>query len=112
LTFDATGWLILLVALPAAVVVQPSQHFGVGASAKMDCPWALRTGVLVLLVLAIAEMQWVHTSQKLAVIYLLDQSVSIPDEQRRAMADYVNAAIKSIGVLRATILAGVIIFGR
>ena len=73
---------------------------------------ALRTLVVLLIVFALAEIQMVRTSQKLAVIYLLDQSVSIPEEQRRAMADYVNAEIKKHRHNDRQDYAGVVVFGR
>ena len=71
---------------------------------------ALRALVLVLLILALAEIQLVRTSDRLTVIYLLDQSLSIPAEQRQTMVQYVNRAIaqQRDGQDRA----GVIVFGR
>src|SRR5262249_5877688 len=110
-TFDAPGWLALLAGVP---LLWWFSFLSISALVRVRL-WfvlALRTGVLVLLVLALAEMQMVRTSQKLAVIYVLDQSVSIPDEQRRAMADYVNAEIKKHRRGADDDLAGVIIFGR
>jgi len=70
----------------------------------------LRTLVLLGLILALAEIQMVRSSDRLTVFYLLDQSLSIPEEQRRAMVDYVNAAVElhREGGDRA----GVIVFGR
>src|SRR4030042_2864389 len=55
---------------------------------------ALRSIVLLLLILAIADVQWIRTSNRLTVIYLLDQSLSIPQERREAMIDYVNEAVE------------------
>ena len=43
---------------------------------------ALRTLVMLLLVAALAEMQYQRTSDRLTVIYLLDQSLSIPEARR------------------------------
>ncbi len=71
---------------------------------------AIRTGVVVLVVLALAEIQWVRISDRLTVIYLLDQSLSIPAEQRRAMIRYTNAAIRK--QRQREDRAGVIVFGR
>jgi uncharacterized membrane protein/Mg-chelatase subunit ChlD len=53
----------------------------------------LRTVVLTTIILALAGIQMVRISDRLTVIYLLDQSLSIPAEQRRAMIEYVNAEI-------------------
>src|SRR5574340_37943 len=55
---------------------------------------ALLSVVLLLLMLALADVQAVRVNDRLTVIYLLDQSLSIPPDQRRAMVDYVNAAIQ------------------
>jgi len=70
----------------------------------------LRSLVLVLLVLAIADVQWVRTSDRLTVIYLLDQSLSIPQHRREAMIDYVNEAVERH--FKEGDRAGVIVFGR
>jgi len=70
----------------------------------------LRSLVLLMLVLALAEAQLVRTSDRLTVIYLLDQSLSIPAQHRQAMIKYVNAAI--LEHRRRQDRVGVIVFGR
>jgi Mg-chelatase subunit ChlD len=70
----------------------------------------LRTAVLVLLIMATAEVQWVRTNDRLTVIYLLDQSASIPPEHRHSMIDYVNEAVRRHR--EGSDRAGVIVFGR
>ncbi|NLX96434.1 MAG: VWA domain-containing protein [Rhodopirellula sp.] len=70
----------------------------------------LRSLVTALFVFALAGIQMVHSSDRLTVIYLLDQSLSIPAEQRRAMILYVNAAIEAHREHRDR--AGVVVFGR
>ncbi|NIP86225.1 MAG: hypothetical protein GTO03_11925, partial [Planctomycetales bacterium] len=49
---------------------------------------AWRTLVMLLLILAIADMRLVRISDRLTVIYLLDQSESIPRSAREAMVEY------------------------
>ena len=71
---------------------------------------AIRTTIILLIVLALAEIQMVRTSDRLTVIYLLDQSLSIPEAQRRAMIDYVNAA--TLKHREHEDRVGVIVFGR
>ena len=53
-----------------------------------------------------------RTSDRLTVIYLLDQSLSISQPQTDAMIGYVNAAIASSATRLAADEAGVIVFGR
>ncbi|MBN1911589.1 MAG: VWA domain-containing protein [Pirellulales bacterium] len=70
----------------------------------------LRTFVLLLLLLAAAQMLWVQTSDRLTVIYLLDQSKSIPESQRKAMIDYVNQSILEHRENEDRV--GVVVFGK
>lgn len=75
--------------------------------------WAalgLRTAVVLLLILAVAEMRAVRTSDRLTVFYLLDLSQSIPPETRSRMIEYVNQAVERHR--RPRDRAGVIVFGR
>ncbi len=70
----------------------------------------LRTAVVLLLILALAEMRAVRTSDRLTVFYLLDLSQSIPAETRAQMVEYVNQAVERHR--RPRDRAGVIVFGR
>jgi uncharacterized membrane protein/Mg-chelatase subunit ChlD len=72
----------------------------------------LRSLAAVLLILAMADIQLQRQHDRLTVIYLLDQSLSIPSAERRAMIDYVN---RSIDAQRSSVhedRVGVLIFGR
>ena len=62
--------------------------------------------------LGLAEIQLKRTSDRLTVIYLLDQSMSIPEEQRRTMIDYVNHEVREHRKSESEDRAGVIVFGR
>lgn len=111
ITFDSPGWLLLLLALPLLWWFSFRALSALGPVRR----WfvlVLRTAVLSLIVFALAEIQMVRTSEKLAVVYLLDQSVSIPEPQRRAMVDYVNAEIKKHRHSDRQDYAGVIVFAR
>lgn len=70
----------------------------------------LRTTVVVLLILALAEMRAVRTSDRLTVFYLVDLSQSIPPETRSQMIEYVNQSVERHR--RPRDRAGVIVFGR
>ena len=54
----------------------------------------LRSLVFTVIVLALADVQYQRRSDQLAVIYLLDQSLSIPTAHRQEMVEYVNASIQ------------------
>ena len=49
----------------------------------------LRTILWMIVVCALAGVQWVWTSDRLTVMYILDQSESIPAIKRQFMLDYV-----------------------
>ena len=76
-----------------------------------------RGTVLTLLMLALAGIQLQKISDRVSVIYLLDQSESIPKLTREAMLEYVMRDVRAhrrTGDLRSATedKAGVIIFGR
>jgi uncharacterized membrane protein len=52
-----------------------------------------RTLVVTLLVMAAADVQVVRSNNDLTVIYLLDQSLSIPEAKRAAMIEYVRKEV-------------------
>jgi Mg-chelatase subunit ChlD/uncharacterized membrane protein len=72
----------------------------------------LRTAIVVLLALALAETQLVWSNARLTVLYLLDQSLSVPEPQRRAMAEYVNAEVSRHRDAKTGDRAGAIVFAR
>jgi uncharacterized membrane protein/Mg-chelatase subunit ChlD len=68
-----------------------------------------RAAVITLVVLALAEVQSVRRSERLATIFLVDASNSVPREHLKAALDYVTEASKK---RRKGDLAGVVVFGR
>jgi uncharacterized membrane protein/Mg-chelatase subunit ChlD len=70
----------------------------------------LRSAVVTLIVLALAELQTVRRNDKLTTLFLLDYSQSIPNEWQEKMREYVNLAVKT--QKRPDDLAGVIVFGK
>lgn len=90
--FDSPWYLLLLLLAPPLWWFSFRSLAGLGGVRRMVV-LALRTAVLVLFVLGLAGVQWVRSSDNLTVIYLLDQSRSIPAEQRQELTRYVNAAI-------------------
>jgi len=105
-------WLVLLaVLLPVVWLV------GWRALAELG-PWrrwislGLRSAVVVLLVAALAGALEVQRSRRLTVLYLLDQSLSIPPEQRQAMRRYVIQDVRRNRNAARGDYAGVIVFAR
>jgi uncharacterized membrane protein/Mg-chelatase subunit ChlD len=107
--FDAPGYLFLLVLVPVVWWFSFRSLSGLGRFRRLAA-LTLRTMVLLLFILALAEIQLVRTSDRLTVIYLLDQSLSIPTPERQAMIEYVNRAIRQ--QRHGQDRAGVIVFGR
>ena len=53
--------------------------------------------IVVLLILSVADVQYLKTDEKLAVMFLADISDSISDDGLTETTDYINAAMKSQG---------------
>jgi uncharacterized membrane protein/Mg-chelatase subunit ChlD len=71
-----------------------------------------RTAALLAVVLALSEAQHLRRHDRLTVIYLLDQSASIPQPQRDAMFDYARAEVARHRDDRRRDRAALIVFGR
>lgn len=111
LAFNSPGYLLLLLLLPIIWWLGFDSLGGLG-------PWrrylalGLRSIVFALIVLALADAQYQRRNDKLTVIYLLDQSLSIPSEERQAMIDYVDTSIQQYHQQDQGDRFAVIIFGR
>ena len=111
LGFEKPGYLALLALLPLLWIFSFRSLVGLGNFRRM-LALALRSLVLLLIVLALAEIQLMRTSDKVTVIYLLDQSESLPLEQRQAMLEYVEQEVAQHRNRQREDQAGVIVFGR
>ena len=109
LGFRSPGYLLLLALLPLLWWFSIRSLAGLGSLRRLIA-LALRTVVLVAVVLALAEVQWIRTEERLTVIYLLDESQSIPVARRKAMSDYVNKSILKHREKQDRV--GVIVFGH
>ncbi len=111
LVFNSPWYLLLLGLLPPMWWFSFRSLSGLGRWRRMMA-LAFRTLVVLLIVAALAEMQFQRTSDRLTVIYLLDQSLSIPEDRRLSMIDYVNESISEQRKDEKGDRAGVIVFGR
>ncbi|MCH2183345.1 MAG: VWA domain-containing protein [Mariniblastus sp.] len=108
--FDRPWFLLLLLLVPVLWVLSFRSLAGLGRWRRLFA-LLLRTSVLVVLVLALAQMQWRDRTDRLTVIYLLDQSQSIPAAKRDFMLEYVHRAVNDQRRDQAQDMAGVIVFG-
>lgn len=119
-------WLLLLLAIPAIVLVARHNLRGLGPFRK----WfviSLRSLVVALLVVALAEPRVRQTTENVTVVFVIDRSLSVPPEpdpiRRGADGDptdrrwervkrFVNDSVQYRGPDRKLDRAGVILFGR
>ncbi len=109
LTFASPAYLLLLAVVPVLLLASYRRLAALG-------PWRrwvamlLRAAVATLVIFALAEVQIVQISDRLTVVYLLDQSFSIPAERRQALIDYINADMHNRRKGKDRV--GVVVFGR
>jgi uncharacterized membrane protein/Mg-chelatase subunit ChlD len=111
LGFDHPGYLWLLLALP---VLWWIGFESLGALGRYRRWFAIffRTIVWTAIVFALAGVQMVRVSDRVTVMYLLDQSESIPQVKRQVMLDY---AVRNVRKHRDKVRedrAGIVTFGR
>jgi Mg-chelatase subunit ChlD/uncharacterized membrane protein len=108
-SFAAPAYLAILLVLPLLWWYSYRRLVGLGRLRRW-LALLFRTLLVVLLVMAAADMQKVRTNDHLTVIYVLDQSLSIPDAKRAAMIKFVRDEVHAHR--RDKDRAGVIVFGR
>jgi uncharacterized membrane protein len=111
--FQYPWMLVLLVLIPISWWIGARSLAGLGP-VRRALALVLRSLVLLLVIAALAGVQWIWTSERQTVIFLLDQSDSIPVAKRQLMLRY---AIESVKKFRRTSnnrndRAGLIVFGR
>ena len=111
LGFEEPWYLLLLVLIPILWVMSYKSLAGLGRLRSL-LAISLRTLLLLLFICALAEIQLRKTSEKVTVIYLLDQSESIPLPKRQMMFDYVSRDVEAHRRADREDRAGLIIFGR
>ena len=112
LPFDfASPWYLFLLLLSPAIYLWWRRSLAGLSPVRRKVSLAIRAIVVVLLVLALAELRWVQVNRRLAVFFVLDRSESIPAEQREAARQYVIEASRSLDPARDD-MVGVVAFGR
>ena len=108
LAFDKPWWLLTWpVATAITWMLDRTGRAGLPPRTRASAA-VLRHGALAGICLALAEPQAVRISDRVAVLYLLDHSASIPDDVRDDMLAYVNAAGDT---KREKDIAGLVVFG-
>ena len=110
IAFDRPWFLTLFLLLPIIWWMGFHSLAGLGSWRRLFA-LLLRSIVVSLLVLALAQTQVRQTTDRLTVIYLLDQSDSIPAARRDMMLNYVFREVESHRRDGKKDLAGVIVFG-
>ncbi|HEX6960766.1 MAG TPA: vWA domain-containing protein, partial [Lacipirellula sp.] len=111
LAFDRPAYLVLLLLIPGLWWLGYRSLAGLGRVRRFTA-LTLRSLVVLLIVFALADVQYQRRSEGLTVVYLLDQSLSIPPEQRELMIDYVRNSIGQHRNDGAGDRFAVIVFGR
>ena len=110
IAFDRPWFLLLLLILPIMWYWSFNSLAGLGKGRRIFA-LLLRSLVVLLMVMALAEAKWQRSTNRLTVIYLLDQSESIPVEKRERMLSYVFDEVVNHRREKEKDKAGVIVFG-
>lgn len=108
---DSPWYLFLLLVIPVIWIFSLQSLVGWGRFRRLVA-LILRSLVIFLVILALGEAQWKQTSDRITVLFLLDQSLSIPEDQRQAMLKYVVGEVQKHRNVTRRDRAGVIVFGR
>jgi uncharacterized membrane protein len=117
------AWLLLLLIVPLLVLVSYRSLAGLGPVRRWVA-LGLRCALVALLVLALAEPRLRHESENQTVLFLVDRSLSIPEEPAvdaagrtidarwERIKKFINDAVALRGAAHEQDSAGLIVFGR
>ncbi|MEM9645463.1 MAG: VWA domain-containing protein, partial [Planctomycetota bacterium] len=111
LGFDHPGYLWLMAAVPLLLWISWNALRVLGPVRRWFAI-IFRSIVWSVIVFAIAGVQLVRVNDRVTVMYVLDQSESIPALQRRLMLDYVAKNVLRHRDETRQDLAGILVFGR
>src|SRR5271155_4421046 len=109
ITFASPRFLLIFLAVPLAVWIGKRTLAGLDPF-RRRAAMTLRILGIVLLALALAELQWKDVLDEMQVIFVVDQSLSIPGEQGQVALDVVNAARKTMDPRKDR--AKLVVFGK
>lgn len=92
ISFGHGGYLLLLLLLPVIWWFSFRAMAVLGPVRRWMC-LLMRSAGILLLIAALAEVRMARLSDRLAVIFVLDQSQSIPLARRNSMLQYVNSVV-------------------
>ena len=92
ISFERPEWLWLLLAVPIVVGVSMRTLSGLERSRRIGAI-TLRSLVILVLAMVLAEIHTVRRNRDVAVIFVVDRSRSIPEGKRIATRDYVKEAV-------------------
>ncbi len=111
LSFLSPWYLALLGLIPLVWLLSFRSLAGLGGLRRLVV-LGLRCLVIGLLAAALAEAQWVRTSDRLTVLYVVDESSSLSRSAREDAIRYVNESIRAQRPSSPGDRAGVLVFGR
>jgi uncharacterized membrane protein/Mg-chelatase subunit ChlD len=111
LSFDHPGYLWLLLGLPLLWWIGFRSLAALGRYRRVFA-LVLRSSVWLAIVFAIAGVQLVWVSDRVTVMYILDQSESIPRAKRQVMLNYVVRNVRRHRDGSRADRAGIVVFGR
>lgn len=106
--FQAPLFLILLAASPFLILAQRRTKV-IAAKWRKGITFFLRGAALLCAILALADLHRTHKEQRLAVVFLMDTSESIPRAQHEEAFKQINAAVAQ---LKSTDRFGIISFAK
>ncbi len=111
IVFDSPWYLLLLLLLPVIWATSYRSLAGLGRWRRLVAI-GFRSLVLLLLTFALADIQYQKRNDSMTVLYLLDQSMSIPEDHRQLMKDFVNESVAEHLRAEKADRVGVVVFGR
>ncbi len=111
IAFDSASYLLLLFLLPLMWWASYQSLAGLGRW-RRPLALILRSVVFAIIVFALADIKYQRRNDQMTVVFLLDQSLSIPIDSRREMIEYVNRAIDKHHDEAKNDRFAVIVFGR